>query len=75
MNGRADKSSQVLSKLNHELRKELEEKDRDFEREKNSREEIESLYQQEIQANKLLKKQLERRDVMLTNSLLAHDVS
>lgn len=61
--------------MNHELRKELEERDRDLEREKNQKEEYESLYQQEIQANTLLKKQLERRDIMLTNSLLAHDVS
>ncbi|GAA5808074.1 hypothetical protein MFLAVUS_001456 [Mucor flavus] len=65
--------TRLLSKFNRELRKELEEKDSEFEQEKHRGDELEKLYQMELESNIALKKQLERRDIMLTNSLLAHD--
>jgi hypothetical protein len=64
-----------MSKLNQELRKELEEKDRDLDQERSKSDEFEHLYLRELDNSASLKRQLERRDTMLTNSLLAHDVS
>ncbi|GAA5799815.1 hypothetical protein HPULCUR_005234 [Helicostylum pulchrum] len=65
--------TRLLNKLNRELRKELDERENEFEHEKHRGDELEKLYQMELEANIALKKQLERRDIMLTNSLLAHD--
>ncbi|KAL7334407.1 hypothetical protein PS15p_200040 [Mucor circinelloides] len=64
-NDRADKYT-VLSKLNHELRQELEDRDRHLDLEKKRCQEQDEIIHQ-------LKKQLERRETMLTNSLLARD--
>lgn len=63
----ADKYA-LLSKLNQELRQELEDRDRHLDVEKKRCQEQDEIIQQ-------LKKQLERRETMLTNSLLARDVS
>jgi hypothetical protein len=71
---KADRCS-VLDKLNRELRKELEDRERSLELERQKREEYENLYEKQIQTSDLLQKQLERKETMLTNSLLAHDVS
>lgn len=64
-----------MTKLNYELRRELEEKDRDLDHARSKIEEYEQLYQTERDNIASLKRQLERRDTMLTNSILAHDVS
>ncbi|KAL9552692.1 hypothetical protein MBANPS3_003650 [Mucor bainieri] len=56
----------LLSKLNSELTQELEDRDRHLDLEKQRCQEQEEIIQQ-------LKKQLERRETMLTNSLLARD--
>lgn len=61
----ADKHT-LLSKLNQELRQELEDRDRHLHVEKKRCQEQDEIIQQ-------LKKQLERRETMLTNSLLARD--
>ncbi|GAN05385.1 hypothetical protein MAM1_0090d04855 [Mucor ambiguus] len=61
----ADKYT-LLSKLNQELRQELEDRDRHLDVEKKRCQEQDEIIQQ-------LKKQLERRETMLTNSLLARD--
>lgn len=56
------------------MRRELEDRDRVLEKERKKREEYKDLYHREMQANTSLKKQLERRETMLANSLLARDV-
>lgn len=71
---KVDKCS-VLDKLNRELRRELEDRERNLELERKKRKEYEDLYEKQIQTNNSLQRQLERKETMLTNSLLAHDVS
>ncbi|KAK4521676.1 uncharacterized protein ATC70_004208 [Mucor velutinosus] len=65
-NDRAADKHILLSKLNQELRQELEDRDRHLDMEKKKCQEQDEIIQQ-------LKKQLERRETMLTNSLLARD--
>ncbi|KAG2237732.1 hypothetical protein BDF21DRAFT_416903 [Thamnidium elegans] len=65
--------TRLLNKLNRELRKELDERGSECEHERHRGDELEKLYQMELEANITLKKQLERKTTMLTNSLLAHD--
>ncbi|CEP12153.1 hypothetical protein [Parasitella parasitica] len=66
--GHPDKASKqtVLTKLNHALRKEMDERETEFELQKKK-------LQEQVEINHQLRKQLERRGTMLTNSLLARD--
>ncbi|RCI07147.1 hypothetical protein CU098_005807 [Rhizopus stolonifer] len=71
-NDKQDKYS-VLARLNNELRKELEDRDRNLEVEKKKSQELVTLYQQQKESIYSLQKQLERKETQLTNSLLARD--
>lgn len=73
-NDNVDKNS-VLDKLNRELRRELEERERSLDLERRKLVEYKDLYEKQIETSSMLQKQLERKEIMLTNSLLAHDVS
>ena len=64
-----------MSKLNNALRREIEEKDRELDDEKRRGDSYEEAYEQAQNKTFELQKQLDRRDSMLTNSLIAHDVS
>lgn len=57
------------------MRREIEEKERELDEEKQRGDSYEEAYQHVQNKNLELQKQLDRRDSMLTNSLMAHDVS
>lgn len=64
-----------MTRLNNELRREIEEKERELNEEKHRCDSYEEAYKHAKNKNHELQKQLDRRDSMLTNSLIAHDVS
>lgn len=72
---RHNKTEQMLQRLNYELRKDLEDKSRDYEQVKMKLDELQNIYNEQIEMNKDLTKQLQRRENMLTHSLSTFDVS
>lgn len=64
-----------MSKLNRELQSELDNRERVISLEKKRAEKYQEELERERELSNQLRKQLERRDTMLTNSLLARDVS
>ncbi|CEG69845.1 hypothetical protein RMATCC62417_05845 [Rhizopus microsporus] len=65
---------QVLKKLNDELRKELDDKTREYEREKMRATELQDLYNQQLEIIRELEEKLSKKSTMLALSLSEYDV-
>ncbi|CEG69844.1 hypothetical protein RMATCC62417_05845 [Rhizopus microsporus] len=64
---------QVLKKLNDELRKELDDKTREYEREKMRATELQDLYNQQLEIIRELEEKLSKKSTMLALSLSEYD--
>ncbi|RCI06285.1 hypothetical protein CU098_012440 [Rhizopus stolonifer] len=73
-NMKSNKVEQRFQKLNIELRKNLEEKSKDFDRVKAQLHDIQTLYNEQVELNDELEKRLRKRENMLSHSLSTFDV-
>lgn len=71
---KSNKVEQRFQKLNIELRKNLEEKSKDFDRVKAQLHDIQTLYNEQVELNDELEKRLRKRENMLSHSLSTFDV-